>query len=541
MRRLISIILLLSASWTVDGQITVGGSTSSILSLNSTSQGVLTPRMSKVDRLGIISPAIGLLVYQTDEVAGFYFYGGQGWKSLNASAISIQDVDQDSKVQVEETPDDDIVRIDLGGTEVVTFKNNNFSGSRIEFPANNGNVFMGNLSGRLAIGTDNLLIGDSVGYTNIGGSFNLGLGTKSLFANLNGQANLAIGKHALLSSVADSNMAIGIHALTSNTTGKLNTAIGYNALTQNTVGNTNTAIGYSLYRNQTGSANTVIGYEAMSDNTTGSDNTVIGDYGSHRSTSASSNTIVNDASSTETMLNNLDGSENAIAGTRIIRDGTSISQTTAMGHDVMRFMTGGINNLAIGNKAMFGNNTGDSNVGIGNEAMSVFDAGTKNTIIGQGTEFSSVQDGHNITAVYIDTTGTEFENMNGTIIGFENSEGGGPNHTIIGQGISLPSYTGHHSHTVIGSLDIYPVVSNVITLGGINSRVGIGTTNPHPSAIMDVKSTTKGMLFPRIDKESINPGGRTDLLIYDSIRNAFYKSVDEPGQWRWHNLKESKT
>lgn len=52
---------------------------SSILELNSTSKGFLTPRMTSAQRTGISSPAEGLVVYQTDGTKGFYYYNGSSW------------------------------------------------------------------------------------------------------------------------------------------------------------------------------------------------------------------------------------------------------------------------------------------------------------------------------------------------------------------------------------------------------------------------------------------------------------------------------
>ena len=52
-------------------------SSSAILDLASNSKGVLIPRMTAAERSpGIVSPATGLLVYQTDGASGFYFNSG---------------------------------------------------------------------------------------------------------------------------------------------------------------------------------------------------------------------------------------------------------------------------------------------------------------------------------------------------------------------------------------------------------------------------------------------------------------------------------
>lgn len=42
------------------------------------------PRMTESQRIGITSPAAGLLVYQTDNSAGFYYYTGAAWTNLTS-------------------------------------------------------------------------------------------------------------------------------------------------------------------------------------------------------------------------------------------------------------------------------------------------------------------------------------------------------------------------------------------------------------------------------------------------------------------------
>lgn len=61
---------------------------SAMLDVSSTSQGVLVPRMTAAQRTAIAAPATGLLVYQTDGTAGFYFYNGTAWTSLNGGGGS---------------------------------------------------------------------------------------------------------------------------------------------------------------------------------------------------------------------------------------------------------------------------------------------------------------------------------------------------------------------------------------------------------------------------------------------------------------------
>jgi hypothetical protein len=59
-------------------------SSSAALQVNSTTQGVLMPRMTEAQRTAISSPATGLLVYQTNNTAGFYYYTGTAWVLLSS-------------------------------------------------------------------------------------------------------------------------------------------------------------------------------------------------------------------------------------------------------------------------------------------------------------------------------------------------------------------------------------------------------------------------------------------------------------------------
>lgn len=60
---------------------------SAVLDVNSTTKGMLVPRMSAAQRTAIANPAQGLLVYDTNE-KGFMFYNGTAWASLGAGAAN---------------------------------------------------------------------------------------------------------------------------------------------------------------------------------------------------------------------------------------------------------------------------------------------------------------------------------------------------------------------------------------------------------------------------------------------------------------------
>jgi hypothetical protein len=52
---------------------------SAIVDMESTTKGILIPRMTQDERLGINSPAEGLMVYQNNKTKGFYHYNGSDW------------------------------------------------------------------------------------------------------------------------------------------------------------------------------------------------------------------------------------------------------------------------------------------------------------------------------------------------------------------------------------------------------------------------------------------------------------------------------
>lgn len=61
---------------------------SAMLDVISTTSGFLTPRMTVAQKSAISTPATGLLIYQTDGTAGFYYYNGTTWVLIAASTGS---------------------------------------------------------------------------------------------------------------------------------------------------------------------------------------------------------------------------------------------------------------------------------------------------------------------------------------------------------------------------------------------------------------------------------------------------------------------
>ena len=79
------IVIMLSYNASLMAQVGIGTTapdSSSMLDIQSTAKGLLIPRMTLTERNNILSPAQGLMVYQTDNTPGFYYYNGSTWSSI---------------------------------------------------------------------------------------------------------------------------------------------------------------------------------------------------------------------------------------------------------------------------------------------------------------------------------------------------------------------------------------------------------------------------------------------------------------------------
>ena len=83
---LITLMLFTVLSYAQVGINTNTPDASSVLEIKSTTGGILIPRMTEAQRDAIALPASGLMIYQTNEVSGFYFYNGAGWTKIDGVA-----------------------------------------------------------------------------------------------------------------------------------------------------------------------------------------------------------------------------------------------------------------------------------------------------------------------------------------------------------------------------------------------------------------------------------------------------------------------
>lgn len=61
---------------------------SALLDMQSTSLGMLVPRMTKAQRDAIVTPVTGLLIFQINAQPGFYFFNGSGWTPISSKGAN---------------------------------------------------------------------------------------------------------------------------------------------------------------------------------------------------------------------------------------------------------------------------------------------------------------------------------------------------------------------------------------------------------------------------------------------------------------------
>ncbi len=88
--RLFFVIIIMIASYGLVAQVSINtdgnaSDGSAMLDVKSTDKGFLPPRMTEAQRDAIASPANGLLIYQTDETPGYYYYTGTNWVGLTGT------------------------------------------------------------------------------------------------------------------------------------------------------------------------------------------------------------------------------------------------------------------------------------------------------------------------------------------------------------------------------------------------------------------------------------------------------------------------
>ncbi len=260
----------------------------------SNDKGVLIPRLTSTERTAITMSAAadkGLLVYDTD-TKSFWYYDGTAWVEIGATSSGMADDDGDTKIQVEESADEDMIRFDVGGAESVVINNNSRVGIGTGSPA--ADLHIVGTEGFISEGTYNS--GNNLSISGAGtrmvwypkkAAFRAGSVNSTQWDNANiGLYSFATGRNTFAfghysTAMGENTIASGVNsiAMGENTTasGAYSTAMGYNTEAS---GEKSTAMGYYALASGENSI-------AMGENTTacgnsstamGENTTASGDY-----------------------------------------------------------------------------------------------------------------------------------------------------------------------------------------------------------------------------------------------------------------------
>ena len=416
---------------------------SAMLDVSATDKGMLIPRLSTAQRNAITTPATGLMVYDND-TNSFWFFDGTVWTELISGTSSmLSDADGDTHIQVEESPDEDIIRMDIAGKEMVKIDS-----IAISTDFNGKNVMVGDFAGFPVDGKFNVAMGVLAGYEDVGDNntfVGYDAGGDGIFGTGDGgDNNTLIGAFAGSGVKGNDNTVIGANTYFQ-TWGPLpnahrNTVIGASAGNEAGVGSDNIFIGYHAGSQEYGSNKLYI------ENTNSSMPLIYGDFLNDSirifgSLSIGQAYTFPTADGTAGQVLATDGAGNTswqsmAATTTLLEDAdqdTKIQVEENADEDIIRMDLGGDEGLVVDRTAsnpwslpyfypriVFKNNNGNILIGAGNgehlDDGQTLGYGAQNTLVGEGAG-ANLGPSYNNTALGYQALGTN-DAVNNTAIGF---------------------------------------------------------------------------------------------------------------------------
>ena len=252
------IFFYIISSHLIYSQVGIGTKTpnsSSMLDIESTDKGILIPRMTENQKISVLSPVSGLLIYQIDKEIGFYFYDGSIWLrivknispnftgTINSGAIISM-----GTISATAFLGDGSGLTGTGGLQSIT--ENGITGYRRAdaAPANYGNIGSGAVD--LSLSTSSSLTSGASGrYSTAMGNGTIASGERSTAM---GGFNDAIGNYSTAMGLSTTANGDGSTAMGNNTTasGSNSTAMGEITIAS---GSNSTAMGYKSTASDYGS------------------------------------------------------------------------------------------------------------------------------------------------------------------------------------------------------------------------------------------------------------------------------------------------
>ena len=486
MKKILHLITLFClASAGLHAQVGIGTTTpnnSAVLDLTSANKGFLVPRMTTVQRTAISSPAKGLMVFDNDS-SYFFYFDGSSWKGLKSA-----------------TP------ISYSGGTGITITGGSISAQNNTAIWNASQIEGKNISNKAPTSNQvlkyNSVLNEWTAATDTGvytsGNTSVTISGTTITANnttATWNANQLEGKN-VTNKVPTNNQVLKYNSGLNEWTPATDTGTTYTAGSGITI--TSGAISTTVPQNITGTNNTSFGTGAGVVLSTGHGNAFTG---------TNAGTLNNSG-----IANTFDG---AFAGAA----NTSGSYNTAVGNSTLTSNTSGGNNTALGASSGQNNATGINNDFVGVDAGFLNTSGSYNNFLG-------------INAGYLNTIGS-FNTFIGNDAGYSNTTGG--NNIALGNLAGYTNTTGYHNTLIGDSADVlYSNLSNATAIGfnarvaqsnsivlGNGANVGIGTSSPVASAILQLNSTSQGFLLPSMTT-ALRTGitsPATGLQVYDNSLN----------------------
>ncbi len=463
----LGLLLVLLTSNTTYAQVGIGTTTPDTkaqLDVKSTSKGILIPRLTLAQRNAITSPTTSLLIYQTDNTPGFYYYSGTTWEKLaltsalddgdwNVSGVNMNSTNTGSVLIGTTTSNDYKLSVEgfsntinIGSTDnnqdAVTINKSNAHGTGLVVNQNSGY----NLTNKSAISAYNILDGVQVEIAHYSNTnlINAGVYAKSL-SKLNNSygffyetipgANFVGSFYGARVNMNHNGSNGNIYGFHSFMTGTGNSPkYGLYSKINNTAGGRHFGV-YSEVLKASGYAGYFLGKVAIG---TSSANTYLlpssrGTNGQILRTDGSGNVTWTNAAATVThrindltdgktspgntslflgtfagLSDNLNPNHNVGVGFNALGRNVNGYSNTAIGYFAINRNVSGISNTGVGSNALSSNVSGSFNTAIGNSALTL-NTGSQNTAVGYGALYKNTNARYNTAvgnnSLYSNTTG----------------------------------------------------------------------------------------------------------------------------------------
>jgi hypothetical protein len=379
---------------------------SAVLDVQSSSKGMLIPRMGSEQRIMMANPANGLLVFDTT-MNSFFYYQYDQWVSL--TSFNPNAGLDETLFHVVNANGDTVFAVYNDGVEITvdessTGTTNGFKVSGRDQATNQKNRYLSVTpdSTSIIINQDKVTSKDKVGGFAISGrSANKGVIQDMFFTTLDstrvyvdqGTAKDKVGGFAISGRSAnkgnentyfdlgEKNYFVGKGAGASITTGTNNSFLGFNAGYLTETGSDNIFLGYHAGYNNIGhlessptpaldgSANVFIGKESGKYNIDGSNNVMVGNQTGFNNESGLNNVFIGNLAGFSNIGNgSYNGDYNVFIGNKAGENNTE-----------------GATNVFIGERAGLNNTIGGSNVYIGRESGRTDTSGVGNTYVGRSS------------------------------------------------------------------------------------------------------------------------------------------------------------